>query len=52
MTNFIDVSFVHERREANSDAHKLAKESLYENIGRHVWLLAPLNGVCTTINIP
>jgi len=49
--DFNEVSFVHEGREANGDAHRLAKGSLYESLGRHVWFLAPPDGVCTAVNI-
>ena len=36
------VSFSHERREANEEAHRLAKAAVYLEVGRHVWFLSPL----------
>ena len=31
------VEFIHERRSTNIDAHRIARSSLYEDEGRHVW---------------
>ena len=39
--SFTSVEFVHEGRMSNGDAHRLARGSLYETIGRHVWLMSP-----------
>ena len=44
---FVDAQFVHEVRNSNGDAHRLARSSICEAVGRHVWLLAPPNGICT-----
>ena len=44
--NFID--FVHEGRQSNFDAHVLARSSVYNELGRHVWFVSPPNGVCTS----
>ena len=44
---FVDAQFVHESRSSNVDAHRLARSSIYEAVGRYVWLLAPPDGVCT-----
>ena len=44
---FVDAQFVHESRSSNGDAHRLARSLIYEAVGRHVWLLAPPDGVCT-----
>jgi hypothetical protein len=41
-------SFVHENRQANNDAHFLARSSIYSQMGRHVWFLAPSDGVCNS----
>ncbi|TVU09678.1 hypothetical protein EJB05_43168, partial [Eragrostis curvula] len=49
--NLAEVSFVHERREANGDAHWLAKGSLYESLGRHVRFLAAPDGVYTAVSL-
>ena len=35
---------------STGDAYRLAKSSIYEVVGRHVWLLAPPDGVCTNYN--
>jgi hypothetical protein len=43
---FQQVDFVHESRRANVDAHGLARSSLSLPLGRHVWFLAPPDGVC------
>jgi ribonuclease HI len=44
--DFEEADFVHERRSSNKDAHNLARSSVLFDHGRHVWLLAPPNGVC------
>jgi hypothetical protein len=31
--------FVHERRDSNMDAHNLARSSIYDDMGGHVWSL-------------
>jgi len=48
MTNFTKVQFIHEGRRSNVDAHNLARSSVYNAVGRFVWLLAPPPGVCTS----
>lgn len=45
MASFTEI--VYENRITNVDAHRLAKRSVYETIGRHVWLLSAPDGVCT-----
>ena len=47
---FLDAQFVHEGRNSNGDAHRRARSSIYEAVGRHVWLLAPPDRVCTNYN--
>ena len=47
---FVDAQFIHEGRNSNGDAHRLAKSLIYEVVERHVWLLAPPDGVCTNYN--
>ena len=47
VVNFHKVEFVHERREANQEAHMLARSALFDSCGRRVWLLNPPVGVCT-----
>ena len=44
---FVDAQLVHEGRNSNGDAHRLARSSIFEAVGRHVWLLTPPDGVCT-----
>ena len=48
--DFTEVRFTHEGREANGDAHRLAKGSVHESFGRHVWFITPPDGVCTAVN--
>ena len=43
--DFREVQFAHEGRQANVDAHNLARSSLYLGLGRHVWFLDPPDGV-------
>ena len=44
--DFTEVRFTHEGR----DAHRLAKGSVHESFGRHVWFITPPDGVCTAVN--
>ncbi|XP_039780864.1 uncharacterized protein LOC120648195 [Panicum virgatum] len=46
MTSFLKIDFVHERREFNQEAHKLARSAIYDSVGRHVWFCNPPEGVC------
>ena len=50
---FQTIDFVHESRSSNIssniDAHVLAKSSLFDAIGRHVWFLDPPYGVCNNL---
>ncbi|TVU21706.1 hypothetical protein EJB05_31359, partial [Eragrostis curvula] len=47
--SFVTADIVYECRGSNGDAHRLAKSSIYETLGRHVWFLTPPDGVCTSI---
>jgi hypothetical protein len=40
--------FIHEYLESNKDAHILARSSICNSFGRHVWFIAPPDGVCIT----
>ena len=42
------VDFVHEGRQSNTYAQSLARSCVYAELGRHVWLLSPPDGVCTS----
>jgi hypothetical protein len=44
--SFQKVEFVHEGRNSNMDAHTLATSLIYLNVGRHVWLPEPPDGIC------
>jgi hypothetical protein len=46
------LSFVHERRLSNKEAHRLAKSSVLLDQGRHVWLLDPhlIIATASTVN--
>jgi ribonuclease HI len=48
---FQRMEFVHEKREANHDAHVLARSTLFSSIGRHVWFFDPLDGVCNSYSV-
>jgi len=47
LREFNFVEFVHEGRQSNFDAHVLARSSVYDELGRHVWFISLPNGVCT-----
>jgi hypothetical protein len=40
-SSFTSVSFVHENRDANGDAHLIARNALGQPFGRRLWLLNP-----------
>jgi hypothetical protein len=44
--DFVNAQLVHEGRVSNGDAHRLARGSISRDLGRHVWFLAPPEGVC------
>ena len=46
---FESVEFVHENRRFNGEAHSLARSSLYNSFGRHVWLLSPPDSICNSL---
>ena len=48
MASFEGAEVVHEGRASNIDAHTLARSSIYESEGRHVWFFDPPDGVCTS----
>ncbi|TVU24169.1 hypothetical protein EJB05_26571, partial [Eragrostis curvula] len=50
-TNFVMTDFVHEGRLSNGDAHRVARGSLFDVVGRHLWLLDLSDGVCNSYNI-
>jgi hypothetical protein len=43
---FQQVQILHEGRESNTDAHNLARSSIFLDLGRHVWFQNPPDGVC------
>jgi hypothetical protein len=47
--SFDVLSFVHESRLSNKEAHSLAKSSVLLDQGRHVWLLDPQADVCNPV---
>jgi ribonuclease HI len=47
-TDLGQVIFVHDYRTSNIDAHRIARSSLYNGEGRHVWFLSPPFGVCNS----
>jgi hypothetical protein len=44
--NFVD--FALENRSSNVDAHNLARSLISFVLGRHVWLLTPIEDVCNS----
>jgi ribonuclease HI len=44
--DFEALSFVHERRTSNMEAHSLARSSIYRDFGRHVWLTQTPDELC------
>ena len=47
VARFMEAEVVYESRKSNGEDHSLAKSSIYNSVGRHVWLLSSPNGVCT-----
>ena len=48
MTSFTKANFVHEGRNSNGDAHRIARSSIYNDVGRYVWFIDPPDRVCTS----
>ena len=46
-----ETKFSHERREANTEPHNLAKALTYFDVRCHVWLLEPPEFPCIPMNI-
>ena len=49
---FTSVEFVREKMDFNVDAHTIARSAIYDDLGRHVWLLSPPYGVCNSYTSP
>ena len=47
---FSSVKFIHEHRDSNTDAHRIARSSIHVEVGWHVWFLNPPDGVCNMYN--
>lgn len=45
---FVVTDFAHEGRLSNGDAYKLARGSLFKEVGGHLWPLDPSDGVCNS----
>jgi ribonuclease HI len=50
-SKFLVSVFGYERREANGEAHRLARMATTLDIGRHVWLNDPPDHLCIPLNI-
>lgn len=48
---FQEMEFVHDRREANHDAHVLVRSSLFSSIGQHICFFDPPDGVCNSYSM-
>jgi ribonuclease HI len=46
-----EVTFRHENRVSNSEAHNLARLAVSFSVGRQVWLVEPPDGLCIPYNI-
>jgi hypothetical protein len=46
-----DASFSHERRACNHEAHRLPRFASTLAVGRHVWFLAPPDGLKLAVNL-
>jgi hypothetical protein len=50
-TLFSSVSFRHEGRSNNGEAHRLARSAVSLAIGRQLWLLEPPEGLCIPVQL-
>jgi hypothetical protein len=48
-SEFREVTFCHERRSSNKEAHTLARSMVNKEQGRSVWFLNPSDGLCTLV---
>ena len=48
MTSFTKANFVYEGWNSNGDAHRIARSSIYNDVGRYVWFIDPPDRVCTS----
>jgi ribonuclease HI len=51
VASFAHVSFVHERRSSNTEAHGLARSSTSRDFGRHIWLAQTPDCFCIPMKI-
>jgi hypothetical protein len=51
-TTFVTTEFAHEGRLSNGDAHRVARGSLFDEVGIHLWLLSPPDGICNSYHVP
>jgi hypothetical protein len=49
--SFDIISFKHENRLSNSEAHVMARSVVASSVGRRVWLVKPPDGLCIPLNI-
>jgi ribonuclease HI len=49
--DFETIQFVHEGRSANINAHTLARGSISQELGRHVWFHTSPEGVVTNFDV-
>jgi hypothetical protein len=52
MADFQKRKIIHEGRKMNVDAHRLARRALGTDVGKHVWLQVPPDGVCNFAGWP
>ena len=51
LENFASAEIVHVRHSSNGDAHMLARSCVYEPLGRHVWVVNPSFGACSSFSM-
>jgi hypothetical protein len=49
--HFNAISFVHEGRSSNMEAHGLARATVNHDVGRHIWLAQAPDFFCIPMNI-
>jgi hypothetical protein len=50
MALFMSVSFMHENRSSNGEAHRLAHSIVDRENGRSAWFIQPPEGICINMN--
>jgi hypothetical protein len=51
VSNLQKAVFVHEKREANTEAHNLARSSIVDLLGKRVWLISLPTSICNSYSV-